>query len=124
MSIYHNLEQTKLVACEYAKNHNCNYNIIIMNPDVSGNFSLDNGSTYEMVIDSYFEKPRPNAKLLFKTDDLLKEEVDAEDKDIATKFPDDIYAQNEIMPVFKFYRTPPVKIFIDLRNNNGKRRKR
>lgn len=72
MSIYHNLEQIKLVALEYAKKHNCNYNIILANPNEAGNFAP--GSTYEFVADSYFEKPRPHVKLLYKTDDLLQAE--------------------------------------------------
>lgn len=71
MSIYKNLEAIKTIALEYAKNHSCNYNIIISNPDKEGNFSEASGSTYEFVADSYFEKDRPNAKLLHKTDDLL-----------------------------------------------------
>lgn len=74
MSIYHNLEQMKLVAVAKAKEHNCNYNIIMLNPDEHGTFSLSAGSTYEMVADSYFDKPRPDAILLHKTDDLIIEE--------------------------------------------------
>jgi hypothetical protein len=71
MSIYENLEQTKLVACRQGMEHNRNYNIIIMN-HVDGKFG--NGSTYETVADSYFNKERPNAVLLFRTDDLLASE--------------------------------------------------
>ncbi|HEY0029152.1 MAG TPA: hypothetical protein VGC65_00225 [Bacteroidia bacterium] len=71
MEIHSNLEQLKLVAIEHAKAHGCNYNIIIHNPDAEGKFNEASGSTYEYVADSYFEKDRPNAKLLHRTDDLL-----------------------------------------------------
>lgn len=71
MSIHHNLEAIKSVALHHAKEHECNYNIIIFNPDAAGNFNEAEGSTYEYVRDSYFDKPRPHAKLLHKTDDLL-----------------------------------------------------
>jgi hypothetical protein len=72
MSIHHNLEKIKTIAISYANEHDCNYNIILMNPNDTGEFDSEVGSTYEIVVDSYFEKPRPHAKLLFKTDDLLK----------------------------------------------------
>jgi hypothetical protein len=75
MNIHHDLETIKLVAIEYAKEHNCNYNIILMNPDEDGKFSFRSGSTYEFVTDSYFEKPRPNVVLLFKTDDLNDKKI-------------------------------------------------
>lgn len=70
MSIYHNLEDIKLVAISYAQDHGVNYNIILMNPDAEGNFTK--GSTYEFVTDSYFEKDRPNVKLICKTDSLIE----------------------------------------------------
>lgn len=70
-SIYHDLELMKQVALDRAKAHNCNYNIILMNPK-NGVFDEAAGSTYEMVADSYFEKERPNVILLHKTNDLLK----------------------------------------------------
>ena len=73
MNIHHNLPVITEVAKEQAKDHNCNYNIIISNPNAKGEFDANEGSTYEIVGDSYFEKPRPNAKLLHKTDDLLNE---------------------------------------------------
>ncbi len=73
MSIYHNLEQITLVSIHKAKEHNCNYNIIILNP-IDGKFDQEQGSTYEMVVDSYFEKDRPNAIILHKTDDLIAKE--------------------------------------------------
>ena len=69
--IHKDLSLMKAVAVQKSKDHNCNYNIIIHNPDDNGNFDPDT-STYEMVADSYFEKPRPRAKLLFTTDDLQK----------------------------------------------------
>lgn len=70
-TIYNDLEMMKAVAIHYAKEHNCNYNIIIYNPDDNGNFNQEEGSTYEFVRDSYFEKERPNVKLLHTTNDLL-----------------------------------------------------
>lgn len=73
MNIHHDLEGIKLVAIDFAKEHNCNYNIILMNPNSQGKFDPSEGSTYEFVIDSYFDKPRPNAIILHKTDDLLME---------------------------------------------------
>lgn len=69
MSIHHDKEGIRAVALHYAKEHNCNYNIILMNPDKNGQFCM--GSTYECVTDSYFEKERPNVILLEKTNDLL-----------------------------------------------------
>lgn len=72
MSIYHNIEAIKRKALHYAKGNNCNYNVILMNPDESGKFHISNGSTYEFVTDSYFEKERPNVILLHRTDDLIK----------------------------------------------------
>lgn len=73
MSIHHNLEQIKAVALEYAKEHNCNYNVIIHNPNEKGEFDLSVGSTYEFVLDSYFETPRSNVIRLDTTDNLLKQ---------------------------------------------------
>ena len=80
-SVYHNLELTKTLALEYAKDHNCNYNVIIMNPNSKGEFDISAGSTYEIVQDSYFEKERPNAKLIFKTD------VEKQDTDVPSFSP-------------------------------------
>ena len=74
-SIYANLELMKLVAVDRAKAHNCNYNVILFNPNADGKFDESFGSTYEMVGDSYFEKPRPNVILLHKTDDLRNEKA-------------------------------------------------
>jgi len=68
--VHNDIQLMTYYALNNAKNHNCNYNVIIMNPNESGEFDTNAGSTYECVRDSYFEKPRPNAKLLFKTDDL------------------------------------------------------
>lgn len=68
---HHDLSLMKEVAMYHAKKHNCNYNIILLNPTAQGEYDRSEGSTYEMVVDSYFEKPRPNVKLLHKTDDLL-----------------------------------------------------
>jgi hypothetical protein len=63
-TIHRNLEAIVMVAKHEAKEHNCNYNIILMNP-VEG--ELGESSTYEMVADSYFEKERPNVKLIATT---------------------------------------------------------
>lgn len=79
MSVYKDLNAMTEVAVHIAKEHNCNYNVILMNPDENGEFSENNGSTYEMVTDSYFEKERPNAKLIYKTDDLIAQEQEDTD---------------------------------------------
>ena len=71
MDIHHNLEAIKDVALHYAKEHNDNYNVIISNP-INGEFG--DGSTYEFVTDSYFEKER-NCVILMKTDDVLNGEL-------------------------------------------------
>lgn len=70
-SIYHDLDMTILLAKQYALDHGCNYNITIMNPNDKKEFDLNAGSTYEIVRDSYFEKDRPNAVLLHKTNDMI-----------------------------------------------------
>jgi len=72
MSVHHNLQLLEKVALQKAKEHNCNYNIIIMN-HVNGLYDAEAGSTYEMVTDSYFEKERPYAIKLTDTNALLKE---------------------------------------------------
>lgn len=63
-TVHENLEAIIMIAKHEAKEHNCNYNIILMNP-VDG--ELGPSSTYEMVTDSYFEKERPNVKLIATT---------------------------------------------------------
>lgn len=76
-NIYRDLETIKAVALDYAKKDGYNYNIILHNPNDKGEFDSSVGSTYEFVMDSYFNKPRPNTIILFKTKDLLQEkEVD------------------------------------------------
>lgn len=76
MNVYKDLDAMTQVALHNAKDHRCNYNVILMNPDENGEFNMDY-STYEFVADSYFEKERPNAKLLFTTGELLlQEQVD------------------------------------------------
>lgn len=75
MNIYHNLEAIKDIAIESAKEHDCNYNVILVNPGEDGKFNVETGSTYEFVADSYFEKPRPNAIILHRTDDLISTEM-------------------------------------------------
>lgn len=62
--IHRRLQDVVLTAKHYAKEYNCNYNIILKNP-VDG--ELGDGSTYEYVTDSYFEKERPNVLLLTTT---------------------------------------------------------
>jgi len=63
-----------MMAIEATKNDGYNYNVILSNPNDKGEFDLSVGSTYEFVADSYFDKPRPNAIRLFRTNDLLQEE--------------------------------------------------
>lgn len=75
MSIHHNLKQIKLVADYYAQHHKCNYNVIILNPDSDGKYNREAGSTYEFVRDSYFEKDRPNAILIYKTDSQKEKDI-------------------------------------------------
>lgn len=72
MSIYHNLEAIKAVAMDYTKKDGYNYNIILHNPNAKGEFDLSAGSTYEFVMDSYFNTPRPNVILICKTKDMLQ----------------------------------------------------
>lgn len=62
----------KQTAVHYAKEHKMNYNIVLMNPDSNGEFNKSEGSTYEFVLDSFFNKERPNVKKLFTTDELIK----------------------------------------------------
>lgn len=73
MSVYKNLEAMTEVAVHLAKEHKCNYNVILHSPDENGEF-CEKRSTYEMVADSYFEKDRPYVKLIYKTDDLIAQE--------------------------------------------------
>lgn len=73
-NIYHDLEAIKAVALDYTKRDGYNYNIILHNPNAEGKFDLDAGSTYEFVMDSYFNKPRPNVILICKTKDLIQQE--------------------------------------------------
>ena len=79
-TIHNDFEMMKAIAIHQAKLHNCNYNIVILNPDPDGKFNNEFGSTYEYVADSYFDKFRPNVKLLQKTDDLI-----SMDKNIKTE---------------------------------------
>jgi hypothetical protein len=75
MNIYHDLDLMTEISLQKAREHNCNYNVILYNPDENGEFSLENGSTYEMVTDSYFEKPRPNVKLITTTGEIMLQEA-------------------------------------------------
>lgn len=76
MSVYKNLEAMTDVALHNAKEHGCNYNVIIHN-HVDGDFHPER-STYECVTDSYFEKERPNVRLVYTTDDLMKNKLQDE----------------------------------------------
>jgi len=69
MDIHKDIDDIKAVAFNCAKEHGCNYTIIIHNP-VEGNFDKDN-STYEFVADTWFEKERPEHVVVCKTDDLM-----------------------------------------------------
>ena len=73
-NIYHDLEAIKSVAVAHTKDDGYNYNIILHNPNDKGEFDLSLGSTYEFVMDSYFNTPRPNVILICKTKDLLQVE--------------------------------------------------
>ncbi len=113
MDIHHDFDKIKMLAIHYAKEHNSNYTVILMNPDSNGNFSLDSGSTYEFVADSYFEKERPNIKILFST----KDEVSEKPKDMVEAL-DDLYPRMEqkvyILNNIPDYQSP---IFIKPENN-------
>ena len=79
MSVYKNLEAMTMVSIHNAKEHGCNYNIILVNGDENGEFSEERGSTYESVTDSFFNKERPNVKLIARTDDLIAKEKEDEE---------------------------------------------
>lgn len=66
--IYKDREAMQEMAIHFAKESGVNYNLILHSP-VDGEFG--DGSTYEVVTDSYFEKDRPHAILLTKTDDVI-----------------------------------------------------
>jgi len=68
-SIYQDLDLVREIAILKAKEHGCNYTIILCNPVDS---ELGEGSTYEFVADSYFDKDRPNCIKLDTTDILIK----------------------------------------------------
>lgn len=72
LNIYHDRKMMEQLAIHNAKEHGCNYNVILMNP-IDGKFG--DGSTYEFVADSYFEKERPNTILLDTTDNLIPKEA-------------------------------------------------
>lgn len=74
MDIHHELPLIKLIAVEKAKEHNCNYIIMIHNPDSKGNYNREEGSTYEYMAESYFDKPRPNVKVVTSTNQLIAQE--------------------------------------------------
>ena len=68
--IHRRLSDIVMVAKYEAKEHNCNYNIIVVNP--VDNMEIVNGrigpgATYEYVADSYFNKERSNVRLLATT---------------------------------------------------------
>jgi hypothetical protein len=67
MSMSKDLETITIAAIHYAKEHNCNYNIIIKNPEDKG---FGDDSTYEYVNDSYFDEDR-NCVILDRTDEIL-----------------------------------------------------
>lgn len=90
MNIYQNLEAITQVALQYAKEHDCNYNIILMNPDENDEFSEANGSTYEMVADSYFDKERSNVKLITTTDEIILQEQLNKSSNDESKLDDDV----------------------------------
>lgn len=60
MSIHHDLEKIKTIAKYHSIQHNCKYNIILLNPGKNKEFTF--GSTYEFVRDSYFEERGENTE--------------------------------------------------------------
>lgn len=72
--IHKDKEAMKAIAVLQAIEHRCNYNLIIHN-HVNGNFDEDR-STYEVVADSWFEKDRPHAIILYTTDDMRQNLAD------------------------------------------------
>ena len=106
--IYKDFESIKTVALHYAKEHKCNYNVILLNPEEDG--SAGPRSTYEFVADSYFEKDRPNVILLFKTDEERDEDTAIEER--AEEFllrgnHDPYMITNPYAGLEKMYRIPP-----------------
>ena len=72
--IHQNLPAIILIAKDYAKKHQVNYNIVLLNPDEYGEFNEDEGSTYEFVVDQWLEETQARYLLLHTTDELLEEE--------------------------------------------------
>ena len=96
--IYKDKEAITEIAIHKAKEHGCNYNIILFNP-IDGEFG--DGSTYEFVADSYFNKERPNVILLAKTDDLIEKTVLVSDGRKFDGFDEAIKELNEMEMVGK-----------------------
>jgi len=71
MNIHKDLEKITMIAMHYAKEHKCNYYIIMTNPDENGEFQ--DSSTYEYVAASYFEKER-TCKVISTTEELWSRE--------------------------------------------------
>lgn len=94
-SVYKDYETMSLVALHYAKEHKCNYNIILRNPNENGEFDPA-FSTYEFVLDSYFDKERDNVILMAKTDDILREEQEDDDYLLEAL----IEQSEKLMPIF------------------------
>jgi SEC-C motif len=108
MNIYHDLELMTEIALQKAREHNCNYNIILFNPDENGEFSAERGSTYEMVADSYFEKPRPNVKLITTTGEIMLQEAREAIENGLVSMETDGYDIHELMdPKFLDFETSP-----------------
>lgn len=112
MNIHHDLEAIKSVAMHYAKNDGYNYNIILNNPNADGEFDLNAGSTYEFVMDSYFNSPRPNAIVLFKTKDLIA-------MDDAQRLVDSFSPYSPYMKAIEDIRSQTIKMDFDMGIGGG-----
>lgn len=69
-SPYHDVEMAKTMALHFAQVHNIKYNVVVMNPDKNGNYSKEEGSTYEIILDSGLGKA--NIRKVTDTDELAK----------------------------------------------------
>lgn len=85
-NIHKDYDAIKLYADHCSTEHNCNYNVIISNPDTNGEFGAH--STYECVTDSYFEnktESERNCKIIYSTG------TPTEENDFDNMFGDNVY---------------------------------
>jgi hypothetical protein len=88
MSIYHNLEKLILIALSASIKHECNYNIILINPSENGEYT-EGVSSYGFVTDSFFDTERPDVLLLSKTDDLHAKHLDKNEEENTLGYSDE-----------------------------------